>query len=102
MLDQQLAQCHCTATTGEPLHTRLNCCVLLYCLQLYMLTLSLVRIDVGALVSSSMAVYPLLTLLLIRTGVSDQCWQQASMGGSSYHVPTRVRDGLQIAVLSVG
>lgn len=36
--------------------------------QLYVLTLSLVRIDVGALVSSSMSVYPLITLLLIRTG----------------------------------
>lgn len=45
-----------------------------YCLlQLYVLTLSLVRIDVGALVSSSMSVYPLLTLLLIRTGGLDQC-----------------------------
>lgn len=39
-------------------------------LQLYILTLSLVRVDVGSLVSGSMSVYPLVTLLLIRTGQS--------------------------------
>jgi hypothetical protein len=36
--------------------------------QVYVFTLSLVRIDVGALVANSLSVYALVTLLLIRTG----------------------------------
>lgn len=48
--------------------TPLLCCLFTLPMQLYVLSLSLVRVDVGALVSSSMSVYPLITLMLTRTG----------------------------------
>lgn len=41
---------------------------LLLLLQLYVLSLSLVRIDVGGLVAGSLSVGTLVTLLLVRTG----------------------------------
>lgn len=56
-------------------HTLCTAALASFGTQLYLLSFSVISIDVGALVSGSMSVYPMLTLLLVRTGGchADNC-----------------------------